>query len=107
MIWHDLTPFLLASSAAESFGVMPPFINFSLRIFWPLVNEIFEIKTEQQLDEEWYKHKSNEYTETIEQIFAAFEEELEEHELIEIRQFLLNTLYENLSDFEYFFKKIF
>jgi hypothetical protein len=22
---------------------MPPFINFSLRIFWPLVNEIFEI----------------------------------------------------------------
>ena len=68
-------------------------------------NEIFEIKTEKQLDDEWYKHKSNEYTETIEHMFVSFEEELEEYEIVEIRRFLLNTLYDNLSDFEYFFKK--
>ena len=68
-------------------------------------NKVFELKTEQQLYDDWYRQKSEEYTDVIESVFNAFDQELEEEEIPILRKLSLQTLYENLSDLEYFFAK--
>ena len=68
--------------------------------------EVFVIKSQKELDDEWLYVKSNEHSDLIDCVIDFFEEELESIKNVSCRKYTLYELYANIYAMEMNYKKL-